>query len=583
MAQATRCPHCQSAFRVVRDQLLLRQGWVRCGHCGQAFNALDHLFDLPTERVSAPPPAAAPVSSGRENAPAQGQAMTAAAGIAAAASSAVAATSSPAAFAPAEPPAIAQPAAPTASTLIWDDTPEPAAAPPAPLEPAVDAPALLTSPPESFAPLAPPSEPESGPVAPPAPPPPATAPNPIAASESGGWVAPPVEPIHVPAAVPLDSMPTLDDLPDDGAKPAPSVPEWIADPDETPLAVAVEAVLLDVEPPPEPVAAGEASGKQEAEADSATPAQRSSDTEQAATAPQPLEVNEQAELPAAPDSAAEPILDNPAVHGGSEESAETLPAEVPAPQPAETSETAAAGPPAEPAPTVVASHSQPEPTTAEADEADPLTRLDLADALHYQFAPEDAAAATALAAAGRAAEPEFLRRDRRLAFWRSTPVRLALAVLALLLALLAAAQSAWFWRDDLGQRWPQTRPWLQQLCDATTGCLVGAPRDLQALVIDASSLTPAEPPPGLRLHVLLRNQSVDQAVAWPALELTLLDLQGNIRARKVLQPAQYLPPARATPQALAAGIAAGQQVSVEVRLQAQGEAPAGYRVLAFYP
>ena len=35
----TRCPACHTLFRVVPDQLRLSQGWVRCGHCGEVFDA----------------------------------------------------------------------------------------------------------------------------------------------------------------------------------------------------------------------------------------------------------------------------------------------------------------------------------------------------------------------------------------------------------------------------------------------------------------------------------------------------------------------------------------------------------------
>ena len=228
------------------------------------------------------------------------------------------------------------------------------------------------------------------------------------------------------------------------------------------------------------------------------------------------------------------------------------------------------------------------------DDTDPLTRFDLGDALHYQFSPEgeegpsgatdeatpDSAPALAVVAAD---EPEFVRRDRQRAFWRSTPMRLVLGLIALLLLAALALQAAWFWRDTIAQRWPQSRPYLDQLCAATTGCRIAAPQDLQALVIDTSSLSPASPQPGLMLHVLLRNQGLEGAVAYPALELTLTDLQGVIRARKVLLPAQYLPSALTTQQALSAGLAAGQQIAVDVHLRVQGDPPAGYRVLAFYP
>jgi predicted Zn finger-like uncharacterized protein len=53
----TRCPECQTGFRVTADTLVLRQGMVRCGQCKAVFNALEHLVD-------APPPEVAPQDSG---------------------------------------------------------------------------------------------------------------------------------------------------------------------------------------------------------------------------------------------------------------------------------------------------------------------------------------------------------------------------------------------------------------------------------------------------------------------------------------------------------------------------------------
>jgi len=45
---ATRCPNCQAVFRVIADQLKLREGLVRCGACGTVFDAtadLAHVVD----------------------------------------------------------------------------------------------------------------------------------------------------------------------------------------------------------------------------------------------------------------------------------------------------------------------------------------------------------------------------------------------------------------------------------------------------------------------------------------------------------------------------------------------------------
>ena len=63
MSLATRCPACNTVFRVVQDQLKVSEGWVRCGRCQEVFNALESLFDLEpaaTAAADAPPPAAEP-------------------------------------------------------------------------------------------------------------------------------------------------------------------------------------------------------------------------------------------------------------------------------------------------------------------------------------------------------------------------------------------------------------------------------------------------------------------------------------------------------------------------------------------
>lgn len=65
----TRCPDCQTVFRVTPEQLKARAGKVRCGHCQSVFNALDSLLeehgaatvpapatavDIPTEETQLP-------------------------------------------------------------------------------------------------------------------------------------------------------------------------------------------------------------------------------------------------------------------------------------------------------------------------------------------------------------------------------------------------------------------------------------------------------------------------------------------------------------------------------------------------
>jgi len=63
MRYTTRCPACETVFKVVPDQLKLSDGWVRCGHCGDVFDAslTLELLDKPA-RKPAPAPVPAPVA-----------------------------------------------------------------------------------------------------------------------------------------------------------------------------------------------------------------------------------------------------------------------------------------------------------------------------------------------------------------------------------------------------------------------------------------------------------------------------------------------------------------------------------------
>lgn len=71
----TRCPYCQTSFRVTPEQLKARVGKVRCGQCQTVFNALDSLLDEPGTSASPraaviPPPAPEPLPPSAQRGPA---------------------------------------------------------------------------------------------------------------------------------------------------------------------------------------------------------------------------------------------------------------------------------------------------------------------------------------------------------------------------------------------------------------------------------------------------------------------------------------------------------------------------------
>lgn len=61
MSMITSCPACGTMFRVVPDQLKISEGWVRCGHCSEVFDATANLSD---ESILEPPPFAQPTQPG---------------------------------------------------------------------------------------------------------------------------------------------------------------------------------------------------------------------------------------------------------------------------------------------------------------------------------------------------------------------------------------------------------------------------------------------------------------------------------------------------------------------------------------
>lgn len=54
MSLITHCPACGTTFKVVRDQLKISEGWVRCGHCTEVFDSTPSLRELDLDAVVSP-------------------------------------------------------------------------------------------------------------------------------------------------------------------------------------------------------------------------------------------------------------------------------------------------------------------------------------------------------------------------------------------------------------------------------------------------------------------------------------------------------------------------------------------------
>lgn len=173
------------------------------------------------------------------------------------------------------------------------------------------------------------------------------------------------------------------------------------------------------------------------------------------------------------------------------------------------------------------------------------------------------------------ATPSFVAAAERRAFWASTPMRLLLGLLALLLLAGLAAQVAIGQRDWLAAREPRTIPWLQALCQPL-GCTLRPYRRIEALIIDSSSFNRTGPS-SFRLSATVRN-TAPLPVASPALELTLTDAQDQALIRRVLSAEEL-----GMPPALAARGEFTGALGLSVDAGGSGPAVVGYRLLAFYP
>ncbi|MEY4712673.1 MAG: hypothetical protein RIS88_2123 [Pseudomonadota bacterium] len=171
----------------------------------------------------------------------------------------------------------------------------------------------------------------------------------------------------------------------------------------------------------------------------------------------------------------------------------------------------------------------------------------------------------------------FVRQARRRAFWNRRGVRMAMGVAAIGLGLLLAGQVGFHHRDRLAAQLPVLRPVLAALC-VSPQCRLGPPRRIESIAIESSAFTRVRAD-AFRLNLTLSNQA-DIALAVPALELTLTDLQDQPVLRRVLQPSDLGPQ---VPQSIEAGAEWTSTLTLAIAPGANPARIVGYRVLAFYP
>ncbi len=462
MGMITRCPACATAFRVVADQLRVSDGWVRCGQCGEIFDAAADLHDnavQPLDLLIEPPAAPGPL-------PVTDHVAEEAAG-------------------DARPPGEDVPAQalPSGDQGSQEGLTDGAAHEPPPAHPD---PVDLSD---------------------------------AAADAALAWIESSAP--EMPVSDPVGSMERvgvaeLQEVPLRESAPAPAPPEE---------AGAAASAAEEVQPP---VRAADDTAGAQANDDGPVLDGEAPDTDADTVGGHMLPESESESESESDDADAGTVLAAP----GDAEASMPLPLR-PAAEPLDAPERA------------VSLAFAPARAVAPAEPAVPEVSF-------IRQAPVD--------------EPAWRRALRR-ALWVLAGVTLAGAL---------SLQIVLHERDQIAASVPAARPWLQALCQAA-GCRVQPLRSIESIVIDDASFS-ALREDGYRLQLTLRNRS-ERALALPAIELSLTDIQEQPVLRRVLLP----PELGATTDELPARGEWAATVDVAVADNAGRARIVGYRLLPFYP
>ncbi|WP_175983371.1 DUF3426 domain-containing protein [Burkholderia vietnamiensis] len=550
MLLATRCPHCETVFRLQQEQLTLHDGLVRCGHCRQVFDATRSLVPEPTVRQEPTSREAAAVGTAPVESAPVGTAPGEAALIEATPIEATPVEATPVEAAPIE--AVPVDLAPIDAA--------PVEAPPSSSTPAASAP--VNSAPTEPTPTAPtPADAVSDTPSPTSPARLFTADLPAHAATDGNfrpagwdmwapWLDAGVDPsllhnAHTIRAEPLVPV-TRQETTDAGTvrqtgTPAPistdaaerrvvEAAAWPAEPAAAPHDTDASTLPAAETDPREPRFIAPAQSIEQAGADPVDPTAPANANANAHTHthfPEPDDVPREprfAFTPAPSDAAPD---DSHAAERG------VAAADEPANAPDDAQ--SAAKPPAQPA--------VPFPAALTED-----------DRPHFEVTRETRA-------------PQ--RRGMLAGFFGG--------VVAATLGVLLFAQLAWWQRESVMIYWPVTQSWYRQAC-APLGCKVTPPRAIDGLRLNATDLRQLDGPRVLELKAPLTNR-YRVALAYPSLELTLLDDTNHVTVRRVLAPRDYVRPG--TP--IDAGLPPGTTQTMVVRLDTNGASASNFRVQIFYP
>ncbi|MDP1976323.1 DUF3426 domain-containing protein [Undibacterium sp.] len=161
---------------------------------------------------------------------------------------------------------------------------------------------------------------------------------------------------------------------------------------------------------------------------------------------------------------------------------------------------------------------------------------------------------------------------------RKRMANIMLVLMIVLLMPLLLAQSAYILRNHLAARLPQSKPWLLQAC-TYLNCQVTLPAQIEKIVVDSNELQNLAPERNVFMLVMqIQNQS-DVAQTWPNIELVLNDIKDKPLLQRAFTPADYL----TEKDKLEKGFAAGGEQNIKLYFELPAVKAAGFHVGVFYP
>ena len=150
-------------------------------------------------------------------------------------------------------------------------------------------------------------------------------------------------------------------------------------------------------------------------------------------------------------------------------------------------------------------------------------------------------------------------------------------IFAIILFIIAIAQSVYFLRNEIAIYYPAAKPYLVKACEKIA-CTIELPKKIEFIIIDDSDIQEDAEHAGLmRLSSTLINQA-GFSQAYPNLELTLTDVEDKPKLRRIFKPQEYLP----EHIDITRGLAPGEEMKIKLAMTTQGETVAGYRVFVTY-